>query len=354
MNDSDRNNAEQSYRFPRCVPWEARYREGVLRLFRDVPHKRDLWNWQFESNPFSLPFSPVVLVDGEDQVVGFNGVMPVQLADRGEEMAAMWSCDFFLAEEWRGKGLGSEVKHELHKKSPTIMAFGISDRASDVLQHLGWVSDTSVRSYRMIRRFRGWRSWVFLCLQLANQLFRGGVGPGHRRDISTRLDLSVHSSLPESHRVDELWRGCAEDYERVVERSFRYLDWRYQKHPLGRYGFVHAEMKGELVGILVVRTHEEHLRIVDYVGPGDDRQLKQAMIDYSISRWRHVTQVSAVTSDKQFGACLTAAGFVKMRGRPRFFRYEARVSDNPWFIMAGDSDGEFLQAASDFCDQGVS
>jgi hypothetical protein len=76
------------------------------------------------------------------------------------------------------------------------------------------------------------------------------------------------------------------------------------------------------------------------------------MIDYAIKRWRHVTQISAVTSDSQFGMCLTAAGFVRLRGRPRFFRYEAEPAGKKWFIMAGDSDGEFLQAASDFYNPG--
>lgn len=336
---------------PKCVPWEAKYREGILNLFKDVPHKRELWSWQFESNPFFLPFDPVVLVDADDQVVGFNGVMPVLATDGGEDIPVMWSCDFFLAEQWRGQGLGSQIKHKLHEQCPIIMAFGISDRASEVLQHLGWVSDASVRSYRMIRRLSGWRSCVFFCIQLINLIYKKLFGSKEREFPSDNLALSVHSSLPARHRVDDLWRRCASSYDRIVQRSYRYLDWRYQKHPLGRYAFVHAEMKGELKGMLVVRIHGEHLRIVDYVGPGNNQQLKQALVDYSIIRWRHATHVSAVTSDDQLGGCFTTAGFVKVRGRPRFFRYETRASAKAWFIMAGDSDGEFLQAASDFCNR---
>ena len=47
-----------------------------------------------------------------------------------------------------------------------------------------------------------------------------------------------------------------------------------------------------------------------------------------------------------------AEGFVQLRGRPRFYVYEPgaepAAGSSVWFIMAGDSDGEFLQAASDF------
>jgi GNAT superfamily N-acetyltransferase len=339
---------------PECVPWQSKYREGVLRLFRDVSYKDQLWDWQFESSPFGDRFAPVVLVDAEDHVVGFNGVMPVRISECGREMPALWSCDFYLAEQWRGQGLGSQIKHELHGKASIILAFGVSDRASDVLRHLGWRPDPSVRSYRMIRKLKGWRSWVFRCLQMINRLAVSARRLNDSNAAVTGVDLSVHSFLPEKDHVDELWQQCAAGYERVVQRSHSYLDWRYQKHPLGRYAFVHAERGGKLAGLLVVRIHGEHLRIVDYVGPADDELLKSAMIAYAVRQWRHVTQISAVTSDRQFGRCLAAAGIIPMRGRPGFFRYETNASDKKWFIMAGDSDGEFLQAASDFCDRGAS
>lgn len=350
---SDHGPSHSAGHLPSCVPWQSHYREGVLQLFSDVAHKRRLWSWQFESNPFGFSFDPVVLVDQNDQVVGFNGVMPVMATDRGAELPVLWSCDFFLATDWRGKGMGSRIKHELHEKSSVIMAFGISDRASEVLEHLGWVQDKSVESYRMIRKLGGWRSWAFMALQLANRVFRGMLSLRWLAAAPKDLHLSVRSSLPARDKVDSLWMACAGSYERVVVRDYRYLDWRYQKHPLGRYAFVRAERAGELAGILVVRTYGEQLRIVDYIGPGDDRQFKQLMINYTIKCFCHLTQISAVTSDSQLGDCLQASGFIRLRRKPGFFRYEKEPSDARWFIMAGDSDGEFLQASSDFCCRGA-
>tara|TARA_B100000749_G_scaffold177205_1_gene136847 strand:+ start:5872 stop:7047 length:1176 start_codon:yes stop_codon:yes gene_type:complete len=189
---------------PRCVPWQAKYREGVVRLFRDVPYKDQLWTWQFESNPFALPFTPVLLVDNDDQVVGFNGVMAVIATDRGEQMPVLWSCDFYLAEQWRGRGLGTEIKHELHTQSPVIMAFGISERASDVLRHLGWVPDTSVRSYRMVCRLTKWRSLALWCIQQANRIIGRARSVTYVVAVARGLELSVHSCLPEQCRVDAL------------------------------------------------------------------------------------------------------------------------------------------------------
>jgi GNAT superfamily N-acetyltransferase len=333
---------------PRCVPWQAKYREGVLRLFRDVPYKAELWQWQFESNPFGLPFTPIVLVDDEDKVVGFNGVMAVRATDRGKEASVLWSCDFYLAEQWRGQGLGSAIKHELHKQAPVIMSFGISNRASQVLRHLGWVPYESVRSYRMLRRRKGLRSWLLSCLQWLNRLQRFSssvpAGPGVR--------INVCSTLPEQGHVDALWERSAPGYDRAVQREFAYLNWRYQQHPLGRYGFVCAWEGDQLAAILVTRFCRGTLRIVDYCGPACNQPIKRSLVNAAVRHWPHATQVISVTSDPGFAEAFLAEGFVQLRGRPRFYIYEPGAENSSdssaWFIMAGDSDGEFLQAASDF------
>ncbi|KPQ01378.1 hypothetical protein [Marinobacter sp. HL-58] len=333
---------------PRCVPWQAKYREGVLQLFGDVPYKAELWHWQFESNPFGLPFTPVVLVDDDDRVVGFNGVMAVRASDRGKGLSVLWSCDFYLAEQWRGKGLGSVIKHELHTMAPVIMAFGISDRACEVLRHLGWVPDESVRSYRMLRRRKGLRSWLLTCLQWLNRLRKAFS----ERPDAAGLRINVCSRLPEKKRVDELWEHCVPEYGRVVQRRYAYLDWRYQKHPLARYGFVCAWQDDELKGILVTRFSRGSLRIVDYCGPARNHPLKRTLVGTAVRHWPHANQVVSVTSDPELAAIFRAEGFVQLRGRPRFYIYEpaAENSADPssWFVMAGDSDGEFLQAAGDF------
>jgi len=348
--DSELNaRAVEGKLLPRYVPWQAKYREGVLRLFLDVPYKADLWQWQFESNPFGLPFTPIVLVDGEDKVVGFNGVMAVRATDRGEDISALWSCDFYLAEPWRGKGLGSAIKHELHKQSPLIMAFGISDRASNVLRHLGWVPQESVRSFRMLRRRKGLRSWLLSVLQIVNRLVRAFSSLPRM----PRLIISARSSLPGGSQVDALWERSASGYYRIVRRDFAYLDWRYQKHPLARYGFVCAWEDDKLTAILVIRFSRGTLRIVDYCGPAKSQPLKLLLVRAALRHWPHANQVMSVTSDPEFTEAFLAEGFVQLRGRPRFYVYEPGAEENSsdpssWFIMSGDSDGEFLQAASDF------
>lgn len=330
------------------VDWHPRYREGILRLLGDVSYKPVIWSWQFEHNPFAKPFTPVVFVDDTDRVIGFNGVMPIRATDRGEPLDALWSCDFYVASDWRGKRLGSSIKAALHQQANQIMAFGVSDKACEVLSHLGWQRYEDIHTYRLIRKRGSLRNWAFTALQCLNRL-RGGAERG-----ASDLTVEVRSHLPPAELVDGLWERSEPGYAKVVTRNHAYLDWKYQRHPLARYAFVCAWRGQGLAGILVVRYHAGQLRVVDYCGPAQDPSLKKVMIRTCRKQWRHADQITAVTSCPELGACLLGEGFFRPRSRPRFFVYTAdpsRVpSDSGWFIMSGDSDGELLAASADACE----
>lgn len=331
----------------KTVPWHPRYRQGVLDLLSDVPYKPALWQWEFENNPFGETFSPVLMVGRDDKVVGFNGVMPIEATEKGQPIDALWSCDFHVSEAWRGVGVGSLIKAELHRKASIIMAFGISDQASHVLQHLGWRPHQNVHNYRLQRQHRSVRDWAFSALQCFNRL-RGLFEPQ-----GFPLSVKVSSVLADAEKVNALWEREKAGYPRVVKRDYSYLDWKYQQHPLARYAFVEVWDEQRLAALMVVRYHDGTLRIVDYSGPAYNQRLKRALVRHTRRHWRHARQISAVTSDLELGCCLKAEGFFRPRTQPRFYVYEHRKDklsrDSEWFIMAGDSDGELLGAAADFC-----
>ena len=111
------------------------------------------------------------------------------------------------------------------------------------------------------------------------------------------------------------------------------------------------------MAILVTRFCRGTLRIVDYCGAAKNHPLKRAVIGAALQQWPHASQVVSVTSDPELKEIFLSEGFFQLRGRPRFYIYEPGAKDSDesssWFIMAGDSDGEFLQAASDFYTTGT-
>lgn len=328
-----------------CVAWEARYKDEVLALLKDVPFKQLIWKWQFEENPYGRPFRPVVFVDDKNRVIGFNGVMPVMATEKGSPIDAIWSCDFYISPDCRGKGFGTKIKQELHQQADEIMAFGVSDRACEVLEHLGWERQRNVHTYRRILRPKSIRAWSLVFVQLLSRVSRI-----RRNGGSLNLSLQVSDRLPDATAVDDLWSRCEPHYEKVVSRTFAYLDWKYQKHPLARYAFVTALSEGLLLGLIVVRFERGTLRLVDYCGPVDDNETKKALIRHCLKHWSHAVRVTVTCSNAKMDEILKACGFLRIRSKPRFYVFKRTpvdsVHDKGWFLMGGDSDGEMLSASA--------
>lgn len=344
----------------RLVAYADRYRSSVLDLFRSVPYKAAIWHWEFESSPTGKSFDPILIVNSDDRVVGFNGIIPVSATSQGKQLDLAWSCDFYVAKDYRGQGVGSWLKKELDSRASIILAFGVSDQADRVLSHLGWTQPTVVHSFRLTRQWRSVRGLALRGLQWFNRVM-GWLNPSVYRGT-----LSVQERLPGPEEVDALWHLAEADYEAVITRDYRYLDWRYQRHPCARYGFVVARRNGQLDGLMVVRYGQRSLKLIDYCGPAHNTALKRALIRFCRSHWRHAEHFSVTTSDPELGQCAVREGFFQARSKPRFFM--RRVSgkqeggkqrgqrgeggecpENPhWFIMTGDSDGEMLQAAAEF------
>lgn len=331
----------------RMVDYRPEMRDAIISLMGGLPYKESIWDWQFTQNPFDRPFDPVVVVD-DKQVVGFNGVMPIRVIYNGHEIDALWSCDFYVDASCRGQGLGQQIKEALIKKAPLIMSFGISHAAAPVLLKMGWKSSERVFNYRRIRHPNSLRNALLMFLQFCFRL-RGGLDKS-----SSRYHFVIADSLPSLELVDALWVKSAYTYKKAVVRNWRYLDWKYQNHPLASYRFLIASDAEGLKGIAVLREYKDVARMVDYLGPETDYNLQRALVSAFVRQYSSKRLLSCTTSGSCFGKALLDTGFFRARTQPRFYVRSQLLDDTDcehnWFIMGGDSDGEMLLAASESMD----
>lgn len=330
------------------VRFMPEHQSAIVNLLDDVPFKHDIWHWQFEGLAGEAGFDPVV-IENNGKIIGFNGVIPADVMYQGQQIEALWSCDFYVDVACRGQGVGHFIKQNLVKKSPLIMAFGVSKGAAQVLQKIGWSKASNVRHYRYIRQCNKPRFLAMQCLQWLN-LIRGRL----RRVESSGFDLEWFSRLPDPERVNALWQRVEPGYQKVVRRDYRYLNWRYQLHPQASYRFLCANhrVSGQLLAILVIREHRGVVRLVDWVGGFSDYCLARTMIHDCRHQYAKALQFTATTTGGNgFSRALSDLGFFPGRTRPSFFVSSRLPQDSDpacgWFLTAGDSDGEFLLAAKD-------
>ena len=328
------------------VAYSFAHRDEVLRLVGNRDARELLWGWQFESNPRGHAFEPVVISDGE-RVAGFNGVMPVRVRFQGEERDACWSCDFHVHPEYQGTGVGRRVKEELHRRHDLLMTFGVSPAAQRVLPRLGWQPGYEVRHYRFVRRAHSWRQQALRALQTVNgwrwcllggRSVRGGL-----------LTVEATTQLPPASELDGLWQKVASGYPNIVCRDAAYLQWRYVDCPANGYRFLVVREAGVLRGLAVYREDQETTRLVDLVAGADDLEAREQVVDAWLDMCPFSRVAQVVTSDGGLGRVLEQRGFFPGKRSAQFFVHCGHAG-NPavgWYLMAGDSDGEFLQAGRD-------
>lgn len=328
---------------------DQRHRLQVQALFADVGFKAELWDYQFTVNPGAKArgFQPVVAEDS-GKVIGFNGVVPVSILWNGKTCDALWSCDFKVKDDYRGQGVGRLIKESLAGMSPVLMSFGISPVAAIVLGKMGWQASRDVHFLKRVCRPGSARDVALMVYQFLMATLNRSAGDVH-------YQIAEQDTLPSASEVDELWRKVSTGYSKTVVRDWAYMDWRYQQHPLADYRFLELrDDAGALRAIGVVRARSGQVRLVDYLGPAQDKPLKQALVKAMLSHWNDASAYSAMTSDAELKQVMKSCGFYQGREQPRFYVWASPHTFGPedcdqaptgWFIMGGDSDGELLQAA---------
>ena len=316
-------------------------RNSIVRLLGQQLFKETTWDWQFGRVPDRV--QPVTAYF-DDEVVGFNGTMPVVVLIDGERVPAVWSCDFVVASQYRRMGVGSAVKSELDRRSGFLMTLGTSEAAAHVLLRSGWQQGSGPSRYRKLRFANGYRSWPRALLQLPGQLLGQ---PG--RLLANRITTTISDVLPDNRALDRLWKEVESTYRRCVVRDSEYLTWRYGSHPIADYQYICAWKDDELTGLAVIRKSSLRAFLVDYVGPGTDVSLKRALVSGFLEACDECIEIECTTSDRELISILLMSGFLPYSALRFFVRVNSaskpRSPSDGWFLMGGDSDGELLDAA---------
>ena len=303
--------------------------------------KSAIFDWQFHENPHSdgrSPFFVGVIDDGT--IVALNGIMPARIQFQHQAMLACWSCDTYVAPDYRGQGFGKELARRVSNVAPIMLGYGISDMSDPILHKYDWLLHPHV---------------VLLFYHVAESGLTGRLKnfgsrltrrrSGHHALASRELRCEDHQ--PFSAEVDELWHESKSGYINAVERDSAYLNWKYYLHPLHRYITYSAHMHGRLQGILIARHDPEESVIVDYCGPAEDAHLMYELANAAVADLarRKTMRIRCDTTHLPMIDALNRTGFLTSRHTSRFrIRSNLPVSDirGDWFLMPGDSDNDML------------
>ncbi len=316
--------------------------EEVAALYSEEPYKKSLWHWQF-SHRFGRDAFAVVARDGS-RVVGFNGTMPIKIVDNsGQIIDAIWSCDFIVAPEYRGKGIGQSIKDEMAKTFVMpVMTLGISHNAFPLLIKKGWFSPARLNVWDLLLRPRSFRQvvlfgWAKICRAYLSVLnFR----------VKNKYIVEELDFIPQKIVIEHLW-GLHRKQKNNVEilRDYDYLKWRYSDCPFDKYHFLHigSSADGSQALIIFRVSVGNNIEVVDFIGFAGEKVVSAAT-KYWLKNYPDVLAVHWNTSISALYSGLIRNGFVKKNYGSRFATL-SQYGESEWGLVAGDSDGDFLRVA---------
>ena len=324
-------------------------RAAVIDMLGNATFKGLIWDWQFRVTTDEV--QPVAAYAG-DRLIGFNGLIGIDVQFDGERVPAAWSCDFIVAPDYRRHGVGRGLKQELDTRHDVMMALGVSSSAAPVLEQAGWRSGPGPLTWVRWQKPHGFQANVRRWMQYpAAALARISLG-----DIdSAGVETTITAEPPATAELDQLWSRCKSGYARCVVRDGAWLEWRYARFPFPVYRYLVVRRNDELAAIGVLRASGPGVRLVDYVGPANDIGLKIVLLQALVNGSAGATLLECTSNNRELQRVLLSQGFLpsSFEGH-RFFTRMKSAGASPdqsqdWFLMGGDSDGDFLDAGREAC-----
>lgn len=225
----------------------------ITSLIRDFSHPKyqetpSLWQWLYADNPCAESSKQlgITIKEGEE-VVGFNGLMPVEIQYKGKMLSGAWSFDTILSPACRGKGYGKKLAIAVKESNPLVLGLGISEIQAAIMRKIGYSINSDVQQLFFCNKITSFRSLAKYCLQMIKRLRYFTLTDKIPSDLSIEVISSTafkEHLTPEA--VDALWDQVHQGYRNIVVRNYRYLNWKYAENPANPHQFILVRHEGKL------------------------------------------------------------------------------------------------------------
>jgi hypothetical protein len=231
--------------------FKAIYKPG--HIMGDVGHLK----WQYLNAPGNLlyPNYPNLVLLKDDNIVGHLGMIPYEFLVNGRVIHAAFLASLIVKEELRAHGAGVLLAREAEKYFDVLYTTGFGESAP-ALKYCAW-ADTLFMSRWVLEGFSA----------ETNDL---------PQNISAESDIRLITRFDDEWDIS--WKTLQKNYHATIDRSSRYLNWRFVDNPKIKY-----QIFGVKFGYIVLRIEKGDgvtgCRIVDLVGSDEvvEHLLKKAL-----------------------------------------------------------------------------
>jgi hypothetical protein len=254
---------------PFCQLYQKTFGHEVNKTYCD---------WKFLNNPFGEAFGFAAW--DSDKLIGFVSVWPLRFCFDGEDIIACSGGDTMVDIEYRKQGLFTRLTQilleEMNKRG---WLFRYS--APGTMSYPGYIRKLNHRlidilPYRV--KFHPGR-------MIYKKLFNTPNKKIDNHFSCSYHDLTVRTLDKFDDAFDQLWEDTKSQFRLSVQRSSRFLNWRYCQHPFYSYLILSCEDKKDLVGFAIIRG----ANLVELWGK-QDLSVYMALLNSAEKLWKTADQ----------------------------------------------------------------
>lgn len=228
----------------------------VIAEFNKVQYKPDhiltdkiYYDWQFDNvfNPDGKHYTALGLFDRAGSLMGTIGVFPSPCSFFGKTLNCNWIANLMVKENLRSLGYGAMLLKSAEESFDLVVDHNVNDLARPLFEKMGYQVNDIKRS---------------LCVldPVAIETLTGQMGlqmkifTGENSDTSLSLKFEVTERC--GSEFDSFWEKVKPRYPIAIDRSSRYLNWRYADNPLVKYSIFTVSSGDKIGGFVVLRIED--------------------------------------------------------------------------------------------------
>jgi len=256
-------------------PFQIGDEEGVVSLLNSVwgswPHldlecePLDHWRWKHLESP--LGRSITALAESENEMIGCFHALPLRIKIGDQIYSSTTGVDFVVHPDFRGMKISNKLRDLLkimRKKAGAKFHFGVTGNPILIQRNIregNHLLPHEIRKYVRILDInhhlennptdKEWmKKYGYHILKIYNKITNFG---GMSKQVDDSIEITNCAVFPDE--IDHFCEEVEKDFDFIVHRDKRYLDWRYSDHKGGKYIIKLAQADDELLGFCVLRVN---------------------------------------------------------------------------------------------------
>lgn len=317
------------------------------------------WKWMFVDNPDSAFI--IWLAEHDGKMVGVYPAIIETMKVEDKVIKGAQLVDTMTHPHYRRHGicstLGKKALSEIENGKARLAYCFPTQQVYPLHMKSGWLDISPLQVmikplnlYSLLEKYLTRKRLLLRIFIIAGKLATKIVFRSKKPPRVNGLAVSQISYFDD--RFDAFWQKVSNDYNIIVVRDKKYLNWRYIDVPNAKYMVYVAEKDEEIYGYVVLgydKTKELTFGyIYDIIAPSDREDVIQCLISKSVERFEEQKVdviFSQMVPNKIYRKALLKNGFIPyFRSKSRFIAYNASPNlsqsfiKNPknWFIQKGD------------------